>query len=154
MSAPERITVVGAGLMGHGIAQIFAAYGHAVWLVEKNSEVLNTAKDRVRANLTNMAEHGIEFGRDVDGILDHISTTDDLPTACEDCDYVFEAVFENLELKQQIFADLDRLCPRKAILCSNTSVMRSPRSRRKRSTVSASLAPIFGIHLTWFHWWK
>ena len=123
MSAPERITVVGAGLMGHGIAQIFAAYGHPVWLVESNSEVLNTAKDRVRANLTNMAGHGIDFDRDVDDILDYISTTDDLPTACEDSDYVFEAVFEDLELKQQIFADLDHLCPRKAILCSNTSVI-------------------------------
>jgi 3-hydroxybutyryl-CoA dehydrogenase len=123
MSTPERITVVGAGLMGHGIAQIFAAHGHPVWLVENNPEVLNTAKDRVRANLTNMAEHGIDFSRDIDEILDYISTTDDLATACEDCGYVFEAVFENLELKQQIFADLDRLCPRKAILCSNTSVI-------------------------------
>lgn len=123
MSAPERITVVGAGLMGHGIAQVFASHDHPVWLVENDPKVLNTAKDRVRANLTTMAEHGIDLGRDVDGILDHIRTTDDLATACQDSDYVFEAVFEDLELKQQVLADLDRLCPRKAILCSNTSVI-------------------------------
>jgi 3-hydroxybutyryl-CoA dehydrogenase len=46
-----------------------------------------------------------------------------LTTACEDCDFAFEAVFEDLELKQQIFADLDRLCSQEAILCSNTSVI-------------------------------
>jgi 3-hydroxybutyryl-CoA dehydrogenase len=123
MSTPERITVVGAGLMGHGIAQIFAVRGHPVWLVDCNEDVLNSAKDRVRANLTNMAKRGVDFGADIEEILDCISTTADLATACEDCNFVFEAVYEDLELKQQIFADLDRLCSPKAVLCSNTSVI-------------------------------
>jgi 3-hydroxybutyryl-CoA dehydrogenase len=123
MSTPERITVVGAGLMGHGIAQIFAVRGHPVWLVDSNEDVLNSAKDRVRANLTNMAKRGVDFGADIEEILDCIGTTADLATACEDCNFVFEAVYEDLELKQQIFADLDRLCSPKAVLCSNTSVI-------------------------------
>jgi 3-hydroxybutyryl-CoA dehydrogenase len=123
MAAPERITVVGAGLMGHGIAQIFATHGHPVWLLDTNEDTLNSAKDRVRANLANMVGHGVAFGRDIDQIVAHIRTTDDLATACADCDFVFEAVFEDLELKQQVFADLDRLCPAEAILCSNTSVI-------------------------------
>jgi 3-hydroxybutyryl-CoA dehydrogenase len=123
MSTPERITVVGAGLMGHGIAQIFAVRGHPVWLVDCNEDVLNSAKDRVRANLTNMAKRDVDFGADIEEILDCISTTADLATACEDCNFVFEAVYEDLELKQQIFANLDRLCSPKAVLCSNTSVI-------------------------------
>jgi 3-hydroxybutyryl-CoA dehydrogenase len=123
MSTPERITVVGSGLMGHGIAQVFAVHGHPVWLIDTNEDTLNSATDRVRANLTNMAKEGVDFGADVEEILDHVSTTADLATACEDCDFVFEAVYEDLELKQQVFADLDRLCPPKASLCSNTSVI-------------------------------
>ncbi len=123
MSGPERITVVGAGLMGHGIAQIFASHGHPVWLLDANKDTLNSAKDRVRANLANMAQHGVTFGTDIDDIVAHIRTTDDLATACAGADFVFEAVFEDLDLKQRVFADLDRLCPPEAILCSNTSVI-------------------------------
>jgi 3-hydroxybutyryl-CoA dehydrogenase len=123
MSNPERITVVGAGLMGHGIAQIFAAHGHPVWLHDAHPDVLNSATDRVRANLTNMAEHGVTLGAGIDEIVDRIHTTGELGTACAEAEFVFEAVFENLELKQQIFADLDRLCPPETVLCSNTSVI-------------------------------
>ncbi|HSF83228.1 MAG TPA: 3-hydroxyacyl-CoA dehydrogenase family protein [Anaerolineales bacterium] len=119
----EGIAIIGAGLMGHGIAQIFATYGHAVWLVDNQQETLNSAKDRVRANLANMVKHGVDFGGGVDEILARINTTPHLADACQDCKFVFEAVYENLELKQRIFADLDELCPPNVILCSNTSVM-------------------------------
>jgi 3-hydroxybutyryl-CoA dehydrogenase len=122
MSMPERIMVVGAGLMGHGIAQIFAMHGHPVWLVDSNADMLNSAQERVHANLSNMAKHGVDLGADIQESLDHIKTTSDL-AVCKDCDLVFEAVFENLELKQQLFADLDRMCRPEAILCSNTSVI-------------------------------
>ncbi len=119
----ERITIIGAGLMGHGIAQIFAVHGHPVWLVDNNQEMLNSAKDRVHANLTNMSQRGVEFNATIDEILAHIDTTTHVATACEECNFVFEAVYENLELKQRIFSDLDELCPPDVILCSNTSVM-------------------------------
>ena len=122
MSTPERIMVVGAGLMGHGIAQIFALHGHPVWLVDSNAQSLDSAQERVRANLTNMAKHGVDLGADIQESLDRISTTADM-AVCADCDFVIEAVFENLELKQHIFADLDRMCPPETVLCSNTSVM-------------------------------
>ncbi len=92
-------------------------------MLDTNEDTLNSAKDRVRANLTNMAAGGVDFGTSVDKILDCINTTSDLETACEGCNFVFEAVFEDLELKQKVFVDLDRLCPPKAILCSNTSVI-------------------------------
>ena len=123
MANPERIAIIGAGLMGHGIAQIFAFHGHPVWLVDDNQDALDSAKRRVHANLTNMFEHGVKFGAGVEEILDRIEVTVDMAIACDGSDFVFEAVFEDLELKQRIFADLDQLCPPETILCSNTSVI-------------------------------
>lgn len=120
----ELVTVVGAGLMGHGIAQVFAAQGHTVSLVDTDEQMLASAKNKVRANLNQMAEHGVELGEQVESILNRITATNDLAAACQACDFVVEAVYEDLDLKQRVFADLDRLCPREAILCSNTSVIR------------------------------
>jgi len=122
MSTPEQITVVGAGLMGHGMAQIFAVHGHKVLLVDVNEDLLNSAKDRIRANLKNMHQQGVEFGP-IEEIIENVYPTPDLGTACEGSAFIFEAVFEDLELKQQLFADLDSLCPSNIILCSNTSVI-------------------------------
>ena len=122
MSTPEQITVVGAGLMGHGMAQIFAVHGHKVLIVDVNEDLRNSAKDRIRANLKNMRQQGVEF-RPIEEIIENIYPTADLGTACEGSAFIFEAVFEDLELKQQIFADLDSLCPSNIILCSNTSVI-------------------------------
>ncbi len=123
MSNTEKITVVGAGLMGHGIAQIFASHSHPVWLVDNNKDTLNSAKDRIRHNLLNMLDQGISFDAGIDKILEHIRLTEDLVHACEDVDFVIEAVYEDLGLKQDLFVNLDQLAPDKAILCSNTSVI-------------------------------
>lgn len=123
MSAIEQITVIGAGLMGHGIAQIFASHGHPVWLFDTNNDALNSAKERVHTNLTNMEKHGVNFGLSVEEILSLINTSQDMGEACANCDFVFEAVFEDLGLKQHIFAELDQLCLPRTILCSNTSVI-------------------------------
>ena len=109
--------------MGHGMAQVFACGGHPVWLVDTNPVTLNSAKERIRVNLTHMATKGIDFEADIELILGWIDTTSDLPEACEGSQFVFEAVYEDLELKQQTFAELDHLCPPETILCSNTSVM-------------------------------
>jgi 3-hydroxybutyryl-CoA dehydrogenase len=123
MSTSEQITVVGAGLMGHGIAQLFAAKGYKVWLVDDNADVLYSTKERIGSNLRDMRSKGVDFETDINLILDRINITTELGSACKGSDFVFEAVFENLELKQNLFAMLDRLCPPKTILCSNTSVI-------------------------------
>lgn len=123
MSTSEQITVVGAGLMGHGIAQIFAVHGHTVCLVDDNAEALDSAKQRVEKNLRNMQDKGVDLNDSVSQILARINTTQELDSACDGSDFVFEAVFEDLELKQQLFAKLDNLCPPRTVLCSNTSVI-------------------------------
>lgn len=123
MSTSVQITVVGAGLMGHGIAQLFATRGHNVWLVDVNEDILISAKEQVESNLINMRDKGVALDGDVSQILDNISTTTELGPACDGTSFVFEAVFEDLELKQRLFARLDTHCPPGTILCSNTSVI-------------------------------
>ena len=73
----ERITVVGSGLMGHGIAMIFAAKGHAVKLVDNDESKLSSAKTRVLENLNTMLEHGIKFTDTPEIILERIQTSTD-----------------------------------------------------------------------------
>lgn len=123
MSELERIAVIGAGLMGHAIAQIFAAHGHPVSIVDNNEESLNTVRNRIRTNLTTMAEHGVKLSDEIDPIVERVQPTTNMKVACGDVAFVIEAVFEDMALKQQIFAELDGLCPPTTVLCSNTSVM-------------------------------
>ncbi|MBW1721077.1 MAG: NAD-binding protein [Deltaproteobacteria bacterium] len=119
----RNIAVVGAGLMGHGIAQVFAAKGYEVSLVDLSEELLARALDMVRSNLALMAEHGIGLREDIDGILGRITPTVDMKRAASDAHFVVEAVVEKVELKQDIFEELDSICPRETVLATNTSVI-------------------------------
>jgi 3-hydroxybutyryl-CoA dehydrogenase len=121
--ASERIAVIGAGMMGVGIAQIFALAGHKVTLQDVSEEALERAPAAVRANLAFLAENGLGALGDVEPAVARILTTPDLRAAAEDADVVVECVFEDLALKQGVFERLDAACPPRAILCSNTSVM-------------------------------
>src|SRR5438445_11651748 len=99
MSAP-RIAVIGAGLMGHGIAWLFAAAGHAVKVVDRDQAAL----DRLPARLAEIA--GL-FGADRSAV-DRVSGGFDLAAGVADADIVIEAAPEKLELKREIFAGLER----------------------------------------------
>lgn len=110
-----RITVVGAGLMGHGIAQVFAVAGHDVVLYDAQVPALEGAKARITANLKDLGEDA--------RALDRIETVLDLAAAVRDADYVVEAVSENLELKHKLFGEIERLVRPDTILASNTSVI-------------------------------
>jgi 3-hydroxybutyryl-CoA dehydrogenase len=117
------ISIIGAGLMGHGIAQIFAASGHAVRVQDVAPESLETVKERVQFNLSRMAEYRLVEAEDIPAIVARIETTTDLKEACDGADVVIETIVENLPVKQDLFARLDEICPESAILCSGTSVM-------------------------------
>jgi len=123
MSGIENIAVIGAGFMGHGIAQIFAVKGHSVALMDLKEEFLSAAIQNIRSNLTFMADKGIGKREDIDPVIKKIRTTVELKDAVAGAHFVVEAVPENLELKQQIFKDLDSSCPRETILATNTSVI-------------------------------
>jgi 3-hydroxybutyryl-CoA dehydrogenase len=113
--AVARITVVGAGLMGHGIAQVFALAGHDVTITDTVRQNLDTAKSRISANLR-------DLGQD-EGAVARVTPCADLADAVRDADYIVEAVSENLALKQKLFADIERHARADTILASNTSVI-------------------------------
>ena len=123
MPQGKGVGVIGAGLMGHGIAQIFAVRGYSVALMDVKEELLSKALEGVRSNLTLMVEHGIGSRDDIDPTLSRIKTTVNMAEAADGAQCVIEAVFENLELKQKTFKDLDALCPKETILATNTSVI-------------------------------
>jgi 3-hydroxybutyryl-CoA dehydrogenase len=111
----SRITVIGAGLMGHGIAQVFAVAGHEVTIFDAVEANLTTVKDRVAANL-----------RDLDDdpkAAERVTPIGDLAEAVREADYVVEAVLEDLALKQRLFNEIETHVRPDTILASNTSVI-------------------------------
>ena len=119
----EHIAIIGAGMMGHGIAQIFASRGYRVSLLDVSDEVLTKAIENIRANLTLMARKGIGTARDIDPAIERIKITQDLKEAASGAQFVVEAVVEKLDLKQKIFQELDAICSPDTILATNTSVI-------------------------------
>ena len=112
----RNIAVIGAGLMGHSIAQEFAVSGYRVSLNDVSEERLDHARERIRQNLE-MLGRSDEW----DGVASRITFTGDLRTAVEGADLVIEAITENLEIKRELFAELESICRADTILASNTS---------------------------------
>lgn len=117
----RQVTVVGAGLMGHGIAQEFALAGYQVRLNDTDEARLAHARERIARNLRELHAAGKLDDGQLAGTPERIATTTSLEEAGAGADLVVEAVFEDLALKRAIFATLDRVCPPHAILASNTS---------------------------------
>ena len=119
----SQIAVIGAGLMGHGIAQEFASAGYHVRLHDVTDEHLQTAYTQIEKNLKVLAENAIIEEENIPSTLQRIQTATELATVAENADFVVEAVTENLPLKQQIFKELDAICPPHTILASNTTAL-------------------------------
>ena len=118
-----QIAVIGAGLMGHGIAQEFASAGYTVHLQDVTDEQLQTARTQIEKNLKVLAENAIIEKEGIPETLRRIQTDTTLEAVAENADFVVEAVTENLGLKQQVFEKLDAICPSHAILASNTTAL-------------------------------
>jgi 3-hydroxybutyryl-CoA dehydrogenase len=115
MKEIQNIAVIGGGLMGAGIAQVFAAANYKVTVFEPNEEVRMSLQERVVENLNLMVSDT--------AIAKRIEVSGDLEETVAAAHYVTEAAPEKLELKRSIFADLERLAAEDAILASNTSVI-------------------------------
>ena len=117
----KNVAVIGAGLMGHGIALEFAAYGRSVSIHDRSEEVLLNAMQRARVGLLALARAGRIPEDEVEASLARIGANGDLGEAVRNADLVIEAVSENLDLKKTIFKNIDANAPSHAILVSNTS---------------------------------
>jgi 3-hydroxybutyryl-CoA dehydrogenase len=113
--AKARIAVAGAGLMGHGIAQVFALAGHEVTIYDTVAASLDSAKARILANLKDLG--------DDQAAVERVRPCGELAEAVREADYVVEAVLEDLPLKQKLFVEIERHVRPDTILASNTSVI-------------------------------
>jgi 3-hydroxybutyryl-CoA dehydrogenase len=119
----DRVAVIGAGLMGHGIAQVFARGGCSVMLYDVDANALSTALARIRSNLQLYVEMGLEDETSVEMILSRIGTTSNLRQAVEGAGFVTEAVFEDPDLKREVFKQIDAVVDEHAVMASNTSTL-------------------------------
>lgn len=117
----KKITVLGTGTMGHGIAQICAQRGLDVIIYGRSDESLDRGFNRIKAGLGRMESENRITKDEVNQILGRIKGVKTLEEAAEGSDFIIEALAENLELKQNVFARLDEICPENVILASNTS---------------------------------
>lgn len=116
----RTVSVIGAGLMGHGIAQVFAMNGYSVNLVDVSREILDRAIERIRWSLGKLAEKGV-IREDIETILRRIRTFVGIREAVREADFIVEAVPERIDIKVQVFREADENAPKHAIIVSNTS---------------------------------
>jgi len=116
----KKVCVLGAGTMGAGIAQAFAVKGYEVLVRDIKDEFVQKGLNGINKSLSKLVEKGKMEEAKKEEILSKLSGTVDL-NAAADCDLIVEAAVENMAIKKQIFAELDRICKPETILASNTS---------------------------------
>ena len=141
----RKVAVIGGGTMGHGCAQVFAAGGYEVSLQSRKEATLAKAIDTMRGDLTFLAERGVGKADQVEPIMARVKTTQSMEEAVAGAGFVLECVYEDMELKQEIFRKVDQLVDPDVVLATNTSVMSITEIARR----SAGRERIVGTH-----WWN
>ncbi|MEM2905139.1 MAG: 3-hydroxyacyl-CoA dehydrogenase family protein [Candidatus Bathyarchaeia archaeon] len=121
MESIRKVGVIGAGIMGHGIAQVFAQAGFTVSLTARREETLKQALERIRSNIQFFVQHKLAKDNAADIVLSRIRTTTNLRDAVSDVDFVLEAVPEVIETKREVFRSLDSYCAEDIVLATNAS---------------------------------
>ncbi len=119
----SRVAVIGAGSMGHAIAQEFARAGYEVSLNDVSEECLTAALRNIESNLRMMVDVGLATAEQADLLLDRIRTSTDLAETVSEADVVVEVAPEEVELKRELFGRLDCLCPSRTVLASSSSTI-------------------------------
>jgi len=117
----KRVAVMGAGLMGTGIAQVVATGGYKVTVRDIAADFLDRSKTKIDQKMKELVGKGRLSEEDAKGVRSRIMFTEDVNHAVADADFIIEAVPEDLELKRKVFSEVDRIAKPSAILASNTS---------------------------------
>ena len=117
----EQITVLGAGTMGHGIAEVAALAGYEVTLRDINEDLVSEGYDQIEWSLGKLAEKDRISEEARDAAAERITPLVDLETAVQDADVVVEAIVEDMDIKQEVYEELDEYAPERTIFASNTS---------------------------------
>jgi len=117
----QKVTIIGAGTMGNGIAHVFAQSGFDVTLVDIKKEFLDKAVETIKGNLARQTKKGTLAEADANATTARIKTSTDMEEAAKSADFIVEAATENYELKKKIFATLDANAKDGVILATNTS---------------------------------
>ncbi len=141
----QRVAVIGAGLMGSGIAQSIAQGGYSVALYDISETVLQCSLTSIEKSLQRFVKAGHITEDSVQQVLGRIELVHDLAQACSDVQLVIEAVPENLELKKQVFAQIDHFAPTNCILATNTSEL----SVTAIASATGRSDSVLGMH--WFN---
>jgi 3-hydroxybutyryl-CoA dehydrogenase len=138
----KRVGVVGMGTMGSQIGIVCARGGFQTIMVDVSQELVEKGLNRIKSFLNNRVKKGKMDGWEMDKILSLMSTTTDLAKALSEVELVIEAVFEDIQIKKELFKKMDALCPKETILASNTSTL----SITEMSAVTARPESCIGTH--------
>ena len=119
----RKICIVGAGTMGHSLAQAFAQGGYQVALFSRTRETLARASTLINSSLDTMLEAGLVDKGQIEAALGRITATTSLEEAVQEADLALETTVEDKETKKEIFTRLDNICPPKTLLASNTTFL-------------------------------
>ncbi|MHA2004319.1 MAG: 3-hydroxyacyl-CoA dehydrogenase family protein, partial [Candidatus Thorarchaeota archaeon] len=117
----KKIAVIGSGLMGSGIAYVSAWNGYEVAMVDINQDLVDKGMERLRTDVMTGIDKGKMTITEAEGLMSRLSGTTDTEAAVKDADLVIEAIFENMEVKKEVFAKIDSVAPAHCILATNTS---------------------------------
>jgi 3-hydroxybutyryl-CoA dehydrogenase len=138
----KNITIIGAGTMGNGIAHVFAQFGYTVSLADVSEQALQKAISGISMNLDRQIKKELLKPEQKSKILDNVKTFTSFKEAAKNADLVIEAATENLEIKLDIFSELDKVCPAHTILASNTSSI----SITRIANVTKRTDKVIGMH--------
>lgn len=150
----DIVMVVGSGMMGSGIGAMSALAGNKTVLVDTSAERAENGRKKAIECIRLREENELNTHEEAEKAIELLSTSDDSIKTAENARLVIEAIIENVEAKQNLFAQLDAVLPVEVPICSNTSGLRITDISAKCVHPSAPSPPTSGCLPTWFRWWK
>ena len=141
----KKLAVIGAGLLGHGIAQVFSMRGYKVNLLDLNDDLLKKGLQGIEWSLNKFVEKRRIRKEDAEAALSRIKVTTSYEKAAKDIDFAIEVVSEKMNIKKMVFSKLDDIAPPHAIIATNTSTL----SITEMGRVTKRPDKVVGMH--WFN---